>query len=265
MPTSPLLHVLDLGRAAYASTLALQMRLVAGLRAAPRGADGAGENGAAKTGAGETNAEGTTARDRSHDGWLLLVEHDPPVLTLGRRAREGHVLASRERLARLGIEVHEVSRGGDVTYHGPGQLVAYLILRLDRHGRDVHLFMRNLEESVIRVLARYGVAGGRVEGLTGVWVGHEKVAAAGVAITRWVTYHGIALNVCPQMDHFGLIVPCGIADRGVTSLSALAGREVSVAEVRPLMAECVAEVFGFWGVARREGPPTSFAGESSGL
>jgi lipoate-protein ligase B len=260
---TPLLHVLDLGRAAYAPTLALQERLVAALRAAlraaPGGGDGAGRAGGADS-AGETNAT-----DRSRDGWLLLLEHDPPVLTLGRRAQEGHVLASRERLARLGIEVHEVSRGGDVTYHGPGQLVAYLILRLDRHGRDVHLFMRNLEESVIRVLARYGVAGGRVEGLTGVWVGHEKVAAAGVAITRWVTYHGIALNVCPQMDHFGLIVPCGIRDHGVTSLSALAGREVSVAEVRPLMAECVAEVFGFGEVDWCEGPPTSFADESSGL
>lgn len=221
-PATPLLHVLDLGRAAYAPTLALQMRLVAGLRA---------------------------PSERENEAWLLLVEHDPPVLTMGRRAEEEHVLVSRERLAHLGIELHEVSRGGDVTYHGPGQLVAYLILRLDRHGRDVHLFMRNLEESVIRVLARYGVEGGRVEGLTGVWVGREKVAAAGVAITRWVTYHGIALNVCPQMDHFGLIVPCGISDRGVTSLSALAGRAVSVDEVRPALAECVAEVFGMQAVA----------------
>lgn len=236
--STPLLHVLDLGRAAYAPTLALQQRLVATLRA---------------------------PSERENEAWLLLVEHDPPVLTLGRRAEEGHVLVSRERLARLGIEVHEVSRGGDVTYHGPGQLVAYLILRLDRHGRDVHLFMRNLEESVIRVLAHYAVEGGRVEGRTGVWAGHEKVAAAGVAITRWVTYHGIALNVCPQMDHFGLIVPCGIPDRGVTSLSALAGREVSVAEVKPVMAECVAEVFGFETADRCEGSPATFLEELAGL
>ena len=234
---TPLLHVLDLGRAAYAPTLALQLQLVAQLRAMATE---------------ERGGSDADAGDRAQDGWLLLVEHDPPVLTMGRRAEEGHVLVPRERLAALGIEVHEVSRGGDVTYHGPGQLVAYLILRLDRHGRDVHLFMRNLEESVIRVLARYGVAGERAEGLTGVWVGREKVAAAGVAITRWVTYHGIALNVCPQMDHFGLIVPCGITDRGVTSLSALAGREVSVAEVRPAMAECVAEVFGMRAVVGKK-------------
>ena len=212
------LVTLDLGRAAYEPTLRLQERLRDDVKA-----------------------------DTDERAYLILVEHDPPVITLGRGARAAHVTASRRRLAREGVEVHESARGGDVTYHGPGQLVGYPILRLDLHGRDVHRYLRDLEEVLIRVLARLGVEGTRAEGLTGVWVGPEKVAAIGVAISRWVTWHGVAVNVDTNLDHFGLIVPCGIPGRGVTSLSRLLGRPMTVAEVKPLLVEYVVEVFGFSG------------------
>jgi lipoate-protein ligase B len=179
--------------------------------------------------------------------YLLLVEHEPPVITLGRGARAANVTASRDRLRREGIEICESSRGGDVTYHGPGQIVGYPILRLDLHGRDIHRYLRELEEVLIRVLARLGLEGRREKGQTGVWVGSDKVAAIGVAVTRWVTYHGFAPNVAPNLDHFGLIVPCGIRDAGVTSLERLLARLVTVAEVKPLLVECMVEVFGFAG------------------
>jgi lipoate-protein ligase B len=210
---------LDVGRAAYEPTLRLQERLRDEVRAA-----------------------------KEERAYVVLVEHDPPVITLGRGADAANILASRERLQADGIEVHPSSRGGDVTYHGPGQLVAYPILRLDLHGRDVHRYLRDLEEMLIGVLARFGIEGGRAEGQTGVWVGREKVAAIGVAIRRWVTYHGVALNVRPDLAKFGLIVPCGIRGKGVTSMQELLGREVSVAEVKAPLVECMAEVFGFAAV-----------------
>jgi lipoate-protein ligase B len=213
------LTVLDIGRAAYEPTVRLQQRLAAEV----------------KTAAGE-------------EARLVLVEHDPPVITLGRGAHDaGNVLVSKEFLASQGIEVHESSRGGDVTYHGPGQLVGYPILRLDLHGRDVHRYLRDLEEVLLRLLARFGIQGRRSEGLTGVWVGDEKIAAIGVAVSRWVTYHGFALNVDPNLEHFGLIVPCGIRDKGVTSLARVLGRPVTVAQVKGPLVECVVEVFGFDG------------------
>ena len=210
------LVTLDIGRAAYEPTLDLQMRLMEEVRSA-----------------GEERA------------YLVLVEHDPPVITVGRGARGRNVVASRRRLAQEGIEVHPSSRGGDVTYHGPGQLVGYPILRLDLHGRDVHRYLRDLEEVLIRVLARFGVEGCRAKGLTGVWVGREKVAAIGVAVRRWVSYHGFALNVATNLEHFNLIVPCGIRDRGVTSLERLLGRAATVDEAKPVVVECMVEVFGF--------------------
>jgi lipoyl(octanoyl) transferase len=209
---------LDVGRAAYEPTVRLQQRLVAEVKADPE-----------------------------ERAYLVLVEHEPPVITFGRGARAANLTASRERLRSEGIEVHESSRGGDVTYHGPGQIVGYPILRLDRHGRDVHRYLRDLEEVLIRVLARLGLEGRREKGRTGVWVGPEKVAAIGVAVTRWVTYHGFSLNVAPNLDHFGLIVPCGIRDAGVTSLERLLARPVTVAEVKPPLVECMVEVFGFAG------------------
>jgi lipoate-protein ligase B len=187
--------------------------------------------------------------------YLVMVEHDPPVITLGRGARAAHITASKERLAAEGVEIHESARGGDVTYHGPGQLVGYPIMRLDLHGRDVHKYLRDLEEVLMRLLARFGLEGTRAEGMTGVWVGKEKVAAIGVAISRWVTWHGFALNVAPNLEHFGLIVPCGIRTRGVTSLARLLGRPISVAEVKPPLVECVVEVFGFDGWREAAVPP----------
>ncbi len=174
---------------------------------------------------------------------LLLVEH-PAVLTLGVRGDGGrsHILASDNELAARQIEVFETGRGGDVTYHGPGQIVGYPIVDLNPDRRDVHKYVRDLEEVLIRTAADYGIATGRVPGLTGVWAGDEKLAAIGVRIQRWVTSHGFALNHTTDLSHFGLIVPCGIADRGVTSLAAL-GCRASRAEVEAHVIRHFAEVF----------------------
>jgi lipoyl(octanoyl) transferase len=176
---------------------------------------------------------------------LLLAEH-PHVLTLGVRGDGGraHILATADALAERGIEVHETGRGGDITYHGPGQIVGYPIIDLNPGRRDVHRYVRDLETLLIRTLADYGIEAGRVEGLTGVWVGNEKVAAIGVRIARWVTSHGFALNVNTQLDHFNLIVPCGIADRGVTSMARLLGRSVETADVENRIIEHFGNVFG---------------------
>jgi len=175
---------------------------------------------------------------------LLLVEH-PPVLTLGVRGDGGrsHILATPDELAARGVEIHETGRGGDITYHGPGQLVGYPIIHLKPDRCDVHKYVRDLEEVLIRTASGYGVAAERVEGLTGVWVGREKLAAIGVRIARWVTSHGFAFNVTTNLDYFDLIVPCGIADRGVTSLARLTGQPVSLAEVGDRTAEQFAKVF----------------------
>jgi lipoyl(octanoyl) transferase len=186
------LEVHRLGRTPYADALAMQRALVEDRRA-----------------------------DRIGDV-LLLVEH-PPVLTVGVRGDGGrsHILASPGLLAARGIEVHETGRGGDVTYHGPGQIVGYPILTLKPDRCDVHGYLRDLEEVLIRVAADFGIHAARVPGLTGVWVDDHKLAAIGVRISRWITSHGFALNVTPNLDDFDLIVPCGIADRGVTSLARL--------------------------------------------
>jgi lipoyl(octanoyl) transferase len=175
---------------------------------------------------------------------LLLVEH-PHVLTLGVRGDGGrsHILASRETLAARGIEVIEAGRGGDVTYHGPGQVIGYPIVSLKPDRCDVHRYVRDLEEVLIRTAAEYGIEAGRIDGLTGVWVGREKLAAIGVRIARWITSHGFALNVSTDLDYFNLIVPCGIADRGVTSLERLLGCRVDAAEVEDRLAAHFCRVF----------------------
>jgi lipoyl(octanoyl) transferase len=175
---------------------------------------------------------------------LLLVEH-PHVLTLGVRGDGGrsHVLASDETLAARRIDVFEAGRGGDITYHGPGQVVGYPIVDLKPDRCDVHRYVRDLEEVLIRTAADYGVDAGRVEGLTGVWVGRDKLAAIGVRISRWITSHGFAFNVTTDLDYFNLIVPCGIADRGVTSLERLLGRAIAGREVEDRIAAHFCGVF----------------------
>jgi len=203
-----------LGRVPYADALALQRQLV------------------------------EERRDGRIGDVLLLVEH-PHVLTLGVRGDGGrsHILASAGVLDARGVEVHETGRGGDITYHGPGQVVGYPIIDLKPDRCDVHRYVRDLEEVLIRVAADYGLRGERVAGLTGVWIGGEKVAAIGVRIARWITSHGFALNVTTDLDYFNLIVPCGIADRGVTSLSKLLGREVDRREVEDRLIQRFNEVF----------------------
>jgi lipoyl(octanoyl) transferase len=179
------------------------------------------------------------------DDQLLFVEH-PHVLTLGVRGDGGrsHILAAPELLASRGVDVHETGRGGDITYHGPGQIVGYPILDLKPDRQDVHRYVRDIEEVLIRAAADYGIEAGRVEGLTGVWVGREKLAAIGVRIARWVTSHGFALNVTTDLDYFNLIVPCGIADRGVTSLARLLGRDVERRDVEDHVVAHFCRVFG---------------------
>ena len=175
---------------------------------------------------------------------LLLLQH-PHVVTLGVAARQQrtNVLATPQDLARRGVALHETPRGGDVTYHGPGQLVGYPILDLRPDRCDVHRYVRDLERVLIDVAGAHGVVAGRCAGLTGVWVGNDKLAAIGVRLSRWVTSHGFALNVATDLDYFKLIRPCGIDGRGVTSLARLTGRPVSVAAVEAQVAEHFARVF----------------------
>ena len=222
--TRPLrpLHVRRLGRVRYADGLALQARLV---------------------------------RERLAGvipDTLLLLEHDP-VFTLGRNARRENLLLSEEALRGRGFDVFETGRGGDVTYHGPGQLVGYPILDLSPDRQDVHRYVRDLEEVMIRTCADYGVEAGRVASLTGVWVGEDKIGAIGVRISRWVTSHGFAFNVSTNLAAFDVIVPCGIRERGVTSLALRLGRDVPLAEVQDLVATHLATLFGRQPTADR--PP----------
>jgi len=211
----PILRVRRLGVVSYDEALALQQQLVEDRRA-----------------------------DRIPDT-LLLLEH-PHVITLGVRVHHdrSHIIGSADALARRGVEVRESGRGGDVTYHGPGQLVGYPVFALGPDRRDLHRYVRDLEEALVVALGHLGIRAGRVKGLTGVWVGDEKIAAIGVRISRWITSHGFALNVSTDLDYFGLIVPCGITDRGVTSVSRILGRTVAIEEVEALIGPAMAVVFG---------------------
>jgi lipoyl(octanoyl) transferase len=175
---------------------------------------------------------------------LLLLQH-PAVITLGVKGDGGrtNIVATDARLAELGIAVHETGRGGDVTYHGPGQIVGYPILDLRPDRCDVHRYVRDLEDVMIRVCADYGVTAGRITGLTGTWVGAEKIGAIGVRLSRWITMHGFAFNVSTELDHFKLIVPCGISDRGVTSLERATGRALVFGEVEAAIIRNFQETF----------------------
>ena len=191
------------------------------------------------------------------DDQLLLLEH-PDVITLGVKTRNdrSHILESEEALAERGVSVFETGRGGDVTYHGPGQLVGYPIIDLKPDRCDVHRYVRDLEEVLIRGVAAFGIPAVRIDGLTGIWVGppgrEAKLAAIGVRISRWVTSHGFALNVNTDLSRFGLIVPCGITDRGVTSLEHLLGRSVPMDEVANAVINAFSSVF-----SRLPSPPAS--------
>jgi lipoyl(octanoyl) transferase len=208
------IEVRRLGRVSYAEGLAIQKQLVEQRRA------------------GEIGDQ------------LLLLEH-PPVITLGVKSRNdrSHVVATSDALKAEGVEVFDTGRGGDVTYHGPGQVVGYPILDLKPDRCDVHRYVRDIEEVMIRTAAAFGVVASRVPGLTGAWVGDEKLAAIGVRIARWVTSHGFAFNVNTSLKHFDFIVPCGITDRGVTSLEKLLGHAVPMHEVEDATETAFREIF----------------------
>lgn len=219
------LHVHRLGKAGYGDTHDLQKRLVE-----------------------------ARVRDEIPDT-LLLVEHDPPVVTLGRAAKEGNLLFAPQLLAMRGIEVHETGRGGDVTYHGPGQAVAYPIVKLGPGRQDVRKYVASLEETMIRTCADQGLVASRIEGLNGAWIENRKIGAVGVRISRWVTMHGLALNVRTDLSHFQLIVPCGIRDKGVTSLEAELGEAAPDMEIAfEAIASHFAEQYDAT-IVHRDGPP----------
>jgi lipoyl(octanoyl) transferase len=182
---------------------------------------------------------------------LLLLEH-PPVITLGRGGKLDNLLASPQMLDAEGVRFFETTRGGDITYHGPGQIVGYPILHLGEGNRDVRKYVTSLEEVLIRTVAHYGITAERQDGKRGIWVGSNKIAAIGVRIARWVTSHGWALNVSTNLDHFRLITPCGLHGTGVTSIERETGGRVPVEEVREVLAAQFAEVFARELVPRHE-------------
>ena len=212
-----------LGTVAYAQALALQERLV------------------------EARLAGATG------DVLLLLEH-PPVVTLGRGAKREHLLFTEDLLRERGVEVFESGRGGDVTYHGPGQLVGYPILDLGPDRQDVRRYVGDLEEVMLRLAAAYGLVGKRIKGLNGAWIGERKIGAVGVRIRRWVTMHGFAFNVTTDLRAYEVIVPCGIPDKDVTSLAREIGHAVPMAEVVQRAGTVFAEVFGA-SATWHDGPP----------
>jgi lipoate-protein ligase B len=185
----------------------------------------------------------TARREGRINDTLLLLQH-PPVITLGRRGNEEHILVSREWLDEHQIQVHRVERGGDVTYHGPGQLVGYPIIDLTQHHADVGWYMHSLEEVLIRTLADFGIAARRLPGNIGVWLDdRRKIASLGVRIESWITFHGFALNVQQDVSHFQLIVPCGLADKEVTSMETALGRPVDITTVGERVVDNFCTVF----------------------
>jgi lipoate-protein ligase B len=212
--SAPLVGILHLGVHPYESALGLQHQMVA-------------------------------ARQDGRIGDTLILLQHPPVITLGRHGDESNILVSREWLTEHDIQVHRVERGGDVTYHGPSQLVGYPIMDLRQHRQDVGWYMHSLEEMLIRTLSDFGIEAGRSPGNIGVWLDERrKIAALGARIEKWITYHGFALNVAADTAHFELIVPCGLADKGVTSMEEALGRPIDLREVRERLVESFAAVFG---------------------
>ena len=196
---------------------------------------------------------GKLSLDVQTTNYLLFCEH-PHVYTLGKSGAEENLLLDEAAMAQRGVSFVRINRGGDITYHGPGQLVAYPIWDLDHFKTDLHWYLRTLEEVVIQVCAHYGIEGGRLEGATGVWVDTDslnprKICAMGIRCSRWVTMHGLALNVNADLTYFQGIVPCGIQDKGVTSLAAELGREVDLEDVKGLLKQALAEVFDYEYVA----------------
>lgn len=173
---------------------------------------------------------------------LLLLEH-PPVITMGTSGGEDAFLVSQDRVKSEGVDIYRTDRGGNATYHGPGELVGYPILDLRDHQKDVHLLLRNLEQVIVESLADYGIEGEILPGFTGVWVGGDKICSIGVAVRHWVSYHGFAFNVTPNFRHWSLIHPCGLVDKTVTSLSRLLGKEIEMQEVKEKAAMKFASVF----------------------
>lgn len=173
---------------------------------------------------------------------LLLLEHNP-VITFGRSGGEESLLAPMENIREAGVEIFYTDRGGDATYHGPGQLVGYPIFNLTKHGKDVHLFLRNIERAVIDCLSDFGISSQAVPGFTGVWVGDEKICSIGIAVRRWISYHGFALNVSPNFDHWALLHPCGLVGRKVTSIERLLGKPTSMQLVKEVVVHKFAQVF----------------------
>lgn len=175
---------------------------------------------------------------------LLLLEH-PPVITLGKRGKDTNILMPEDLLKSKGIKIYRIDRGGDVTYHGPGQIVGYPIMDLKNHGKDIRKFVRNIEEVFIRLLKEeYNITAGRDPEHTGVWVGEEKITAIGLSIKRWVSMHGFAFNVNTNLDHFNLINPCGIIDKGVTSLEKIVGHPLNMDKVIDQVIKYFSRVFG---------------------
>jgi len=173
---------------------------------------------------------------------LLLVEHNP-VITLGRSSHPENILLDREQLEQLKIQLHYIERGGDVTYHGPGQLVAYPIFDLNNYKQDTHLFLRQLEEVIIKTVESYNLKAERIKGLTGVWVDGKKVASIGVAAKKWITFHGLALNVNTDLKYFSYIHPCGMLDKKVTSIAELLKRKIDFTEVKNRVVEKFSEIY----------------------
>ncbi|MDH7480771.1 MAG: lipoyl(octanoyl) transferase LipB [Armatimonadota bacterium] len=207
------LWCVDLGRIGYSSCLSIQYKLA------------------------KLRAEGLI------EDTLLLLEHDP-VITFGRSGGEESLLVPIEKIKEAGIEIFYTDRGGDATYHGPGQLVGYPIFNLGQHGKDVHLFLRNIERSVMDCLSDFGISSQAVPGYTGVWVGDEKICSIGIAVRRWISYHGFALNVSPNFDHWALLHPCGLVGRRVTSIERLLGKPISMQSVKDVIVSRFAQVFG---------------------